>query len=213
MQEEENLKEILLKPTPISHRMLMAAWDDLSFESQCEILLAYNKNRKVGRLTIHTDEFLKKALKSPYPLVRYLASKVLFGSKFEKIIINDPHPLVSSSNMMDGCDYSLLGNDKKFTSMTHSQRIEKLSYCSSCDEFVDLMQYFKNKSDEGRFKINDVYEMILAYLKNPHVKRRLERRDSDYGPEMGLNWHFDNKEKESLQKLSLIFPELNLEEV
>ena len=81
MHEEENLKEILLKPTPISHRMLMAAWDDLSFESQCEILLAYNKNREVGRFTIHTDEFLKKSIKSPYPLVRYLASKVLFGSK------------------------------------------------------------------------------------------------------------------------------------
>jgi hypothetical protein len=213
MHEETNLMEILLRPTPISHRMLMAAWDDLSFESQCEILLAYNKNREVGRLNVHTDEFLEKALKSTYPLVRYLASKVLFGSKFEKIIISDPHPLVSSSNMLDGCDYCVLDNGKdKFISMTHNQRIEKLSYSSSYDGFVDLMQYFKNESDTAKFKKHEVYEMVLAYLKNPYVKRRLERTDSDYGPEMGGNWYFDDKEKEDLKKLLLIFPELNLQE-
>lgn len=213
MKDPKKLKDILLKPTPISHRMLMAAWDDLSFESQCDILLSYNKDPETRRLTIHTAEFLEKALKCAYPLVRYLASKVLYGSDAEERIANDPHPLVSSSNMLDGCDYCTIGDDKdRFISMTQNQRIEKLSYCSSYDGFVELMQHFKDQSDKGDVKIGEVYEMVYAYLKNPYVRRRLERKDSDYGPDMGMNWYFDNKEAESLQKLPSIFPELNLEE-
>jgi hypothetical protein len=201
MKDPKKLKEILLKPTSMSHRMLMAAWDDLSFESQCDILLSYNKDPEMKRLRIHTDEFLEKALKCAYPLVRYLASKILYGENFKEQITKDPHPLVAYSNMMDGCEYFCTNSKDNFIKLTHDQRIEKLSYCSSYDEFVELMQHFKDLPDKGEVKIGEVYEMVIAYIKNPYVRRRLERRDSDYGPDMGMNWYFDNKEAKSLQKL------------
>ena len=42
MSAKNKLMEILLAATPISHRILMAAWNDLSFETQCDLLLNYN---------------------------------------------------------------------------------------------------------------------------------------------------------------------------
>lgn len=206
---KNKLIDLLLASTPISHRILMAAWNDLNFESQCDLLLNYS-SIKGTRLKSNGDEIADIALKSPYPLVRYLASKEL-GIKYthEKIVRDDSHPLVSASNMVSGCHYfSRVCDDiNVFLSMTKEERIEQLSHCtSSGGKFFELMSAVKSEVDKDRFDDSHVLEMLLAYLTNPYVKRDVERDYYSYGPDMGLNWYADGKERESLWRLLLLFP-------
>lgn len=207
IDKAKKLKDILLAPTPIAHRMLLASWNDLNFESQCEILLQYEKV-KGHRLWSYSTEIRELALKSPFPLVRYLGSKICGEKDGKSEIANDSHPLVSSSNMRFGCSYfnSIFDDASKFLLLTQDERIENLSYCSnSGGKFYELMSLVKDKIEQ-----QEAYELVLAYLTNPYVKRQLERDFSSYGPDMGLNWYSDGKERESLWKLTALFPDLEI---
>ncbi len=210
MSEIKGIMELLLSPTPIAHRLLMAAWDNLSFESQCDLLLNYGSVQG-QRLRNHWVEIGEVAIKSPYPLVRYLGSKIIGSEKkYEAQVRNDPHPLVSASNMISGCDYfsSVFKNITSFLSLNQAERIEQLSNCSnSGGKFFDLMLSVKKEMEKGLLKQAEVFEMLFAYLTNPYVKREIERDFSKYGPEGGFNWFSDGEERNSLWKLITLFPD------
>ena len=153
-------------------------------------------------MTTSGKEIADAALKSPYAVVRYLASKIA-GNQHEKRVRNDSHALVSSSNMISGCAYfSRVCEDiTSFLALSQSERIEQLSYCSSSGgEFFDIISLAREE-----LQSSDILELLLAYLTNPYVKRDVERRD--YKAHMGMNWYSDSKERDSLWKLLTLFPE------
>ena len=170
----------LLNPTPSGTAKLLAAWDDLSLESQMQVLLALDDTKHSDYLS---KKVLSKALDSSNAYVRYLAAKGLESSTYneeerkalEERIAADPEDLVKYCLLelgLFGVIDKDIQNPASFFNLPHGARLAKVRQLKGRGkEIASLITYaVENLLEEGKVSETELYEILADYLINPSFK-------------------------------------------
>ncbi len=220
LQDLKHFKEIL-SPTPSGTEKLLAAWDDLSIETQIEILFLLQEIRYPTYLI---KKIYLKAVSSANPYIRYLAVRpptfigernlrsILSKEEFEEIEnkifgsssfefkndldeykkSGDPSSLVRYSN------FDFNGTTDDFYNLSQPARLAiSQKWTSANDEVIEIIENAYTYIEKGIITSSEVIEIFENYFGGPKFSGKYK------GP-MPLDGWLAYLQGEELEKLWLL---------